>query len=373
MIRDRAQILVIDDEEVVRDSCTKVLAEDGYFVKSAENGELGMEAFKDLHPDLVLIDLKMPGKSGMEVLEEIEDADPDVIKIVITGYASVSSAVDAMKRGAYDFIPKPFTPDEMSLIVARGLEKRRLLLEQNALRLSQEKIRRNMVSLVSHELRAPLAATVQYLEVILSGMAGDIPPDARDMIDRSNLRLREMLELIRKWLNLATFDPIKMAEHFEDVNLPEAAKASVSLLKSLASEKKLRLTVDAPRSLPTIKGSKVALEEIFNNLIGNAIKYNKEGGYVEVRFQEKDDDILVEVSDNGIGIDEEHLPRIFDEFYRVDGRRNAPIQGSGLGLSIVKTMVDAHGGHIDVKSRLEEGTAFTIRFPKSFRPQGGSE
>lgn len=371
MLGSKAQILVIDDEEVVRNSCTKVLTEEGYIVKTAENGESGLSLFNEFHPDLVLIDLKMPGKSGMEVLEEIENTDPDVVKTVITGYATISSAVDAMKRGAYDFIPKPFTPDELCLIVARGLEKRRLLLEKKALRLGQEKIRRNMISLVSHELRAPLAATVQYLEVILSGMAGEISPEAKDMVDRSNVRLREMLELIRKWLNLATFDPVKMAENFEDVNLYKVALESVNFLKPLAREKKVKLRVDAPKGLSPIKGSRIALEEIFNNLIGNAIKYNKEGGRVKVRFSEEDHEILVEVSDNGIGMDAEHLPRIFDEFYRVDGRRKAPVQGSGLGLSIVKTMADTHGGSIDVKSLSDEGTTFRVRLPKNFEPQSG--
>jgi signal transduction histidine kinase len=311
----------------------------------------------------------MPGKSGMEVLEEMESVDPNVVKIVITGYPTVSSAVDAMKKGAYDFVPKPFTPEEILLIIARGLEKRRLLLESEALRAEQQRIRRNMISLVSHELRSPLAATVQYLEVILGGMAGEISSEAKEMIDRSNMRLKELLELLSRWLNLATFDPVKMAEHFKDIDLSDVAREAIEVLKSLAEEKKVKLTLDTPVNLSPIQGSKMPLEEIFTNLISNAIKYNKAGGWVKVKLYEKDREIWVEISDNGLGISEEYLLRIFDEFYRVDGRRNAPIKGSGLGLSIVKKMVDAHGGMIDVKSKLGEGTTFTISFPKCFQLQ----
>lgn len=369
MLVERGRILVIDDEEVIRDSCALALVKEGNIVKSAESGDLGLQLFKEFQPDVVLIDLKMPGKSGMEVLEEIEAMDPNVVKIVITGFATVSSAVDAMKRGAYDFIPKPFTPEEIRLIVARGLERRRLLLESEALRIEQEKIRRNMISLVSHEFRAPLAATVQYLEVILGGMAGDISGEAKEMVERCNIRLREMLELLRKWLNLATFDPIKMAEHFQDVNLSDVARESIELLKSLAEEKKTELILETPEGLPTIKGSKVSLEEILNNLISNGIKYNKEGGWVKVTLYERDQEVLVKVSDNGLGIKEEHLSRIFDEFYRVDGRRNAPIKGTGLGLSIVKKMVDSHGGIIGLESRFGEGTTFTCSFPKVLQLQ----
>lgn len=369
MLLGRAHILIIDDEEVIRDSCTQALEKEGYIVKCAENGDSGLRLFKEFHPDIVLIDLKMPGKSGMEVLEEIESTDPNVVKVVITGFASVSSAVNAMKKGAYDFIPKPFTPDEIRLIVARGLERRRLLLETEALRIEQERIRRNMISLVSHELRAPLAATVQYMEVILRGYAGKISSEANDMIDRCNARLKEMLELLSRWLSLATFDPSKMAENFQDVRLSEVAEKSIGLLRSLAEEKKISLSLETPEDLPPIKGSRMPLEEIFNNLISNAIKYNKEGGWAKVKLFERDQEVWIEISDNGSGIPEEHLPRIFDEFYRVDGRRNAPIKGSGLGLSITKKMVDAHGGMIEVESRVGEGTTFRIGFPKVLSPR----
>jgi signal transduction histidine kinase len=369
MSGERARILVIDDEKVIRDSCTRILITEGHIVKSAENGDIGLKLFKEFHPDLVLVDLKMPGKSGMDVLGEIESIDPNVVKIVITGYATVSSAVDAMQRGAYDFIAKPFAPEEISLIVARGLERRRLFLESEALRVEQERIRRNMISLVSHELRAPLAATVQYLEVILGGMAGEISSEAKEMINRCDIRLQEMLELLRRWLNLATFDPVKMADHFQDIDLSGVGRESIEVLKPLAEENKISLILDTPNDLPPIKGSKVSLGEIFNNLISNAIKYNKAGGWVKVTLYGRDEEVCVEISDSGLGINEEHLSRIFDEFYRVDGRRNAPVKGSGLGLSIVKRLVEAHGGMIDVESRFGEGTAFKIRFPKFFQPQ----
>ena len=367
---ERPRILIIDDEEVIRDSCAQALAKVGNIVKGAENGDIGLELFKEFQPDLVLVDLKMPGKSGAEVLEEIEGMDPNVIKIVITGYATVSSAVDAMKRGAYDFIPKPFTPDEIRLIVSRGLERRRLLLESEALRLEQERIRRNMISLVSHEFRAPLAATIQYLEVILGGMAGEVSPEAKEMIERSDIRLRDMLELLSKWLSLATFDTDRMAENFKDVKLTDVAGESIEVLKTLAEEKNISLYLETDGDLPPIKGSKVSLGEIFNNLISNAIKYNREGGWVKAKLYEGDEEnIQAEISDNGLGIDTEHLARIFDEFYRVDGRKNSPVKGSGLGLSIVKKMVDAHGGRIKVESKLGEGTTFTISFPKIFKQQ----
>ncbi|MBN2125391.1 MAG: response regulator, partial [Deltaproteobacteria bacterium] len=259
MTPKRARVLIIDDEEVMRDSCAQALGKKGHDIRTAENGNLGLQMVREFSPDLVLLDLKMPGKSGMEILEEMEISHPDVIKIVITGYSTVSSAVEAMKKGAYDFIPKPFTPEEIRLIVDRGLEKRRLLLEREALRREQESVRRNMISLVSHELRAPLAASIQYLEVILGGMAGNIATEAREMIDLCNMRLREMLELFGRWLSLATFDPERMAENFEDVDLLGTARRSVEELKNSPKEKNVEVSVIAPENLPSVKGNRGAL------------------------------------------------------------------------------------------------------------------
>jgi len=372
-LASKERILVIDDEEVIRDSCTQALAKVGYVVKSAENADKGLELLQSFDPGIVLVDLKMPGKSGIEVLEEIQAKDPNIIKIVITGFATVSSAIDAMKKGAYDFIPKPFTPEEIRVIVARGLERRQLLLESEALRLEQERTRKNMISLVSHEFRAPLAATIQYLEVILGGMAGDISSEAKEMIERCDIRLREMLELLGRWISLAIFDADKLSENFKDINLKDLASESIDVLRSMAEEKNISLILDSPEDLPTIKGNKISIGEVFNNLISNGIKYNKEGGWVKISLSEANDCISVKISDNGMGIDNEHLSKIFDEFYRVDGRRNAPVKGSGLGLSIVKKMVNAHGGTIDVESEIGKGSVFKIDFPKVFESENSDK
>ncbi|GAH22677.1 unnamed protein product [marine sediment metagenome] len=123
-----ANILVIDDEEVMRDSCKQILSRQGHHIKLAEDGYQGLELLKEKSFDLVILDLKMPGIDGMEVLEKIKESSPETAVVVITGYATVESAVEAMRRGAYDFLPKPFTPGEFRLIIERALEKKRLIL-----------------------------------------------------------------------------------------------------------------------------------------------------------------------------------------------------------------------------------------------------
>jgi len=133
-VSGQANILVIDDEETMRDSCRQTLSRDGSRVAVAEDGLRGLAMLKKESFDLVILDLKMPGLSGMEVLKKIEEEDPEVVVVVITGYATVESAVEAMKIGAYDFIPKPFTPESLRAIVKRALDKRELALENVLLR-----------------------------------------------------------------------------------------------------------------------------------------------------------------------------------------------------------------------------------------------
>src|SRR4030042_1746040 len=165
----KGKILIIDDEEAMRDGCLQILTRDGFYAEAAENGTIGLQKLRELKPDAVLIDLKMPGISGLEVLEQIPAIDPDVVPIVITGYATVDSAVEGMKKGALDFLPKPFTPDELRIIIKRGLERRRLVQETSRLREEKRKIEENFITMVSHQLRSPVSTVQQYFEVILGG------------------------------------------------------------------------------------------------------------------------------------------------------------------------------------------------------------
>ena len=150
---DKDKILIIDDEEIVRDSCIQILAKRNYEIVTAENGEEGLENLESFQPDLALVDLKMPALSGYEVLERIHEFDPTIVTIVITGFATVDAAVESMKIGTYDFLPKPFKPDELRLIVQRGLERRKLVLETIALRREKEMLREQFAAIVSHEIK----------------------------------------------------------------------------------------------------------------------------------------------------------------------------------------------------------------------------
>ncbi len=363
-MKEKGVILVIDDEESMRDACHQILTKDGYRTETAEDGNIGLKKIKEIKPDIVLIDLKMPGISGMEVLEKIPEIDPNIIPIVITGYATVESAVEAMKKGAFDFLPKPFTPDELRIIIKRGLERRKLIQEAAFFREEKRRIEENFITMVSHQLRSPLTAIQQYFEVILAGLTGEVAPKQKEMIERARDKLYGLLRLIDDWLSMARVDKDQLVEKFKPLNLTSLLSDIVNFMQPLAKEKQISLEIKSSDDLPTILGDKETLEQAFTNIISNGIIYNRPGGKLKIRIKEEGDYLVVEVSDTGIGIPKKDLPFIFDQFYRVKREETRQIKGTGLGLSIAKKIIDAHKGFIKVSSVLNEGSTFTILLPK---------
>ena len=356
-----AKILVIDDDESMRDSCEQVFSVSGYRVETAENGDVGLEKHVELSPDIVLLDLKMPGKSGLDVLQELRQSDPECIVIVITGFGTIETAVEAMKLGAYDFISKPFTPDEIRIVVNRGLDWRRKIQEADRLRSEKEEMRNNFVSMVSHELKSPLAAAMQNLMALNSGAIGDLPDPAQEMLDRIQTRIQGLLSLIKDWLDLTRIESGEMDDAREPVDISVLVGEVFDALKAFAEEMNVKLEFDKPKSFPYVHGYRSALLMLLMNLVNNGIKYNDEKGSVRVELKEDVGEVTIVVRDTGIGISEEKLPHVFEQFYRTKDKRN--VEGSGLGLSIVKRLTELHSGTVDVSSMIGEGSEFHVCLP----------
>ncbi|MBA7668774.1 Sensor histidine kinase RcsC [subsurface metagenome] len=365
MTENRSTILVIDDEEPIRDTCTQILTKEGFLTLTAENGVIGLRKIEEIKPDMALVDLKMPGISGIELLEKIREIDPEIVAIVITGYPTIESAVEAMKRGAYDFLPKPFTPDELRIIVRRGLEKRKLSLESASLRQEKERMKEYFITLVSHELRSPLVTIQQYCNTILGGFVGDVKPEQKEILKRCQERIKELLKLVEDWLNVSRIERGVIVENLKPLELSPLLTKIVNLLNPSAKTSKVTLNANIPSELPLVMGDNETLGLVFTNLISNAIKFNSEGGKVEIGLRDDGKNMTIEIADTGIGIPEESLQFVFDEFYRVRNKDTRNITGSGLGLSLAKKIVDAHSGTILAVSEPGKGSTFTVRLPKA--------
>ncbi len=359
---NQSRILIIDDEEVILDSCTRILKGGAYKIATAMNGRLGLDLVKGFQPDLIYVDLKMPGISGIEVIEKIRDTDPTIVVIVITGFATVSSAVEAMKNGAYDFLPKPFTPDEFRLITQRGLDKRRLILETIQLRREKEMLREQFAAIVSHELKAPLGAVQQNLFVLVSELSNQLTEDQKARFERMQTNISDLIKLILTWLRVLSVDIMKIRENFKPISISTVISKATDSILPQATRKDVEIISSVKEPLPPVNGDEGTLVETVVNILGNAIKYSRTGSRIIIKAEEIENNIEISVADTGIGISKEDLPFIFNDFYT--GKDGQKIEKStGFGLAIARRIIEAHDGTISVESELGKGSTFAIRLP----------
>ena len=356
------KILIIDDEEVVLDSCTLILEGGDYSVRTASNGALGLQLVEEFQPDLVFLDLKMPGIPGIEVLEKISAYNPTIVAIVITGYATVTSAVEAMKKGAYDFLPKPFTPDEFRLITKRGLERRKLMLETIALRKEKEMLRENFAAIVSHELKSPLGAIQQNLYAMSAEFANSLTESQLAKIERMKARIDDLLKLVNSWLRVYSVDISKIKENFSTLTVSLILSKAIEIVEPHAVRKDISIVSKIEDGISSIEGDEVSLVEALVNILGNAIKYSYANSRITVSAIEKDENIDIAITDTGIGIQEEELPYVLSDFFRGKTDQSGT-DSHGIGLTISKRIIEAHNGTITVDSKPAEGTTFTMRIP----------
>ncbi len=250
------------------------------------------------------------------------------------------------------------------IALSRTLERREADLRSAYDRLQEtERAKSEYMRRVSHDLRSPLGAAQSMLAVVLQNLAGPLPEPARAMLQRVAQRQREMLAVVNDLLALSRAREVRMEGVRRPVPLADLAARVAAEFQAQAESKGLDLSTSIPPDLPAVWGDPDGLQEMLSNLISNAVKYTPPGGRVRVELARADDAVRLQVSDTGIGIEQEEIPRIFEEFYRTGRARELVREGTGLGLSIVKAVVEAHRGRIDVESAPGRGTTFTVTLP----------
>ena len=357
-----SKVLVIDDEEIVLDSCLQILSSGDYKIQTADNGLLGIRMVEEFQPDLIFVDLKMPGISGFEVIEKIQEIDPAVVTIVITGFATIDSAVEAMQKGAFDFLPKPFTPDELRLITRRGLEKRKLVLETMALRREKELLREHFAAIVSHELKSPLATTQQHLFALYGELSDQLSEDQQRRFKRIQTRINDLMKMIHTWLRAISVDINTIKENFQPTSIPVVISKAVESVEPHAIRKDISISSTISDDVPMVFGDEGTLVEAIVNIVGNSIKYSPSGSQVEIKASQVDGQVVIRIQDNGIGISKEDLPFIFVDFYTSSDENKAE-RGSGVGLALTRRILEAHDGTVTVESELGQGSTFELCLP----------
>jgi signal transduction histidine kinase len=382
MEENAANVLIIDDEIGMRAGCRRALIPHGHRVSTAQHGVEGLRKLREEEFDIVLLDAMMPGMSGLEILERIQQHDPDIVCVMITGYATVDLAAQAMKQGAHDFLPKPFTSDELLTIVNRAwVERQRRLAqrrrhEEEEESLELERARQEKAKLdafesrftivVVHELRNPAGVIKNYLQLMRGGYVDAGEWD--EYLEKLDLRAGQLLAMLDDLLELANLKGRQGLSRPTEVSVADALEKVAGCLRMAAESKGLDLQVEI-LAQPTILAQPNHVESLWSHLIENALDYTPEGSVV-VTLDEEGDQIVASVCDTGIGISTEEITRIFQDFYRATEAREQVEFGTGLGLPIVNQIVEVYEGSIQVDSTPGEGSTFTVRLPKVPFPDG---
>jgi two-component system, sensor histidine kinase and response regulator len=367
------KILVIDDEPGIRSGISRILRnfrvdypfmEEAYDfeVYEAPTGEAGIELIEKDKPDILLLDNKLPGIQGVEVLEYIRKKQHNIIVVMITSYASLELAVKATSDGAYDFIPKPFTPQELKSSIENITKRVFLKKMTNKLQESGKQIRFQFLSVLSHELKAPLNSIEGYLQMIKERQAGPQLESYDYMVDRMLERIKGMRSLILDLLDLTKVESGKGKRDIKELNLVDIAHMAIDTMRPYSIQKDIKLNLHCDDVVKIMADSE-EMEIIFNNLISNAIKYNKEGGIVDCTLSRNGECVEIIVEDTGIGMNPDDISRIFDDFVRIKSEKTKNITGSGLGLAIVKKLTDNYKGKIEVSSQPDLGSKFKVKLP----------
>ncbi|MBN1990261.1 MAG: hybrid sensor histidine kinase/response regulator [Bacteroidales bacterium] len=366
-------VLVVDDEPGIRSGVSRILRnftvsypfmddDIGFNVIEAATGEEALEFIKKTPPAIVLLDNKLPGIQGVEVLEFINNNQLDILVMMITSYASLELAVKATTIGAYDFVPKPFTPQELKSSMENISKHYFLRRMTRKMHKEGKQVRFQFLSVLSHELKAPLNAIEGYLNIMQEKQMGSSMTAYDEMIDRSLARVKSMRTMIMDLLDLTHIESGKKKRELRELDLCLVAKSAMDTMMPLAIQRDVTMSLAADDGC-TYNADSDEMVIVFNNLISNAVKYNNVGGKVLCTIKQQDTNVVITVQDTGIGIDDADIPKLFHEFSRIKNAKTREVTGSGLGLSIVKRLVLMYNGRVEVDSQLGQGSVFSVYLP----------
>ena len=278
---------------------------------------------------------------------------------MITAYATIETAVQATKRGAYDFLPKPFTPEELRSTLRKAVEHVVVSIQARRLEAERRQVRFQFISVLAHELKAPLNAVQGYMDVLEDQHANLSPEDSEQVFRRCAIRLRYMRKMIDDLLDLTRIESGQKKRELRTIDLAEAVGMTVETVRPSADERNIKIVIQAPAQLE-FYGDGDEIEIILNNLVSNAVKYNRDSGTVTIRLKQEDQYIHLSVEDTGIGMTKEESERLFEDFVRIRNEKTRSIPGSGLGLSIVRKIVQLYGGKASIQSEPDKGSTFSV-------------
>ena len=399
-MREQPKVLVVDDEDSVVVTIKAILQLDGYDVDTTTSGARAREMVREVEYDLVLTDLRLEDGDGLDVLKAVRESYPETVTIMLTGYASLESAIHALRAGAYDYLVKPSEVEELRATVARGLERRRLgqelhervaelaelntslqrRIDEATVELKEryeqlkelDRMKSQFLSIASHELKTPITAMSGFLQVALrrvrrlsqGNAAAPVAEGLNGITDQLEIVYRQtgkLARLVDELLDVSRIQTGRIEFRYGDVDLSELANEVATRMQLTTTTHAISVRRDSEN---VVKADRDHLEQVLNNLLTNAIKYSPSGGSITIDVRPDDSGVRLSVTDEGIGIPEKELDAIFGLFYRSPDRAARDAAGMGLGLYISKEIVVRHGGRIWAESSGTKGSVLNVIIPR---------
>lgn len=379
---EEVKVLIVDDDPLCVTLCKRYLAKSTklqFQVHTESTGAAALERLESEEFDCLVIDYYLPDFNGTEVLEKLHGSDEELMipAIILTANGGEKAAIGAVRAGASDYLPKSaLSRASLSRAINNAVsnsrlkrsvaaQRRELQIANKKLLLQNEEINR-FYHHVSHEVKTPLCALREFVSIVRDGVVGDVNDEqieilehALDSCDQIHSHFNDLVEMTR-------LEARKVKINKTPTRLHDVMEHCSAAFAGQISEGKIQFSADVADDLPMVNLDRHRTIQVMSNLIGNAVKFTPEGGRIAARIDVADDPawILMTVEDNGCGIPGEHLERIFDRLYQVKHRvDNNSGAGLGLGLSIVKEVIELHGGSISVDSEVGKGTRFEVRLP----------
>ncbi len=380
---DDISVLLVDDEDEFRQTIAKRLAKRGFTLEQARNGEACLSMLENKSIDVVVLDVRMPGMNGIEVLNHIKGRYPKTEVILLTGHATTEDGVEGIKSGAFDYLMKPIKLEHLLGKIRQAWEKIQREKERIKEAEFRSKMEQQMIACerlaslgtlaagVAHEINNPLAIIKEsagWMKLLLEKTEQEQMPRKQDFCKALN-KIENSIERARRITHQLLGFARKTDSVLCDTNIKELVEETVELVKREATYKEIEISQQMDSSLKTFWTDPYQLRQVLMNLLTNAVHATGVRGKITVIVENQGDQVVLTVKDTGRGIPKENMERIFEPFFST----KAPGEGTGLGLFVSRGMVERLGGTIIVESQLGKGASFCVRLPKHPRAEMGLE
>ena len=361
------KILIVDDDRLNIRILGGILRTEGYALADADSGERALEAYKQFFPDLVLLDVMMPGIDGFETCRQLNKiyGDKCAPVIFITAKSESDDVVEGLGAGGVDYLPKPFKSKEVIARIRSHLQNR-ILSEQRKLlvdQLSKANAAKNrFLGMAAHDLRNPLASIRGLAEFLREGAVGPLTADQIDLINTIHSASQSMLDLVNELLDVATIEAGELKIHRQPHNLADLIAKSVAMTNIEAAKKKTHVTLDPGDVTPVLLLDAAKMRQVIDNLLSNAVKYSPPGSAITTTIQSDAarGTYGFAVQDRGPGIPDSERDKLFQDFGRLSTQPTGGEKSTGLGLAICRKIVEAHGGTITAENLPAGGCEFRV-------------